>query len=259
MDGTRFDALIKSLISRPSRLANALASDHAFDALNLTLERSVTRRTMQRAMSAAISTLALGAVSGADAKKKREKRKAKDKKRKDRPNQPIDWPQTCSLGRCLAAWPSNSKDDLDNREYCEFICDQCDGDDPRAFCIVDGVKPDGAPTRVARCCSSDSMDRCCDGQCISTRWNNDRCGSCSRSCIGPGLQCCDGFCADTRLSSDHCGGCDQPCHGPGMLCCDGRCVDTRSDPDHCNICFNRCVNGQSCCYHEIGGTRYCDQ
>jgi hypothetical protein len=168
-----------------------------------------------------------------------------------------------------------------DRKYCKFIQRQCDGDDPRDFCIVQLAPGDD---KVAECCFDD-RPTCCGRQCCR---RNARCcdGRCCGDASSPELQCCHGRCIDTKQDSLHCGECGVECPvgqhcengrcvcfgGPcepacpsGLTYCDGECVDTLNDPRHCGGCnaFNpnglKCCNGNVCTYVDgvcCGGTCY---
>jgi hypothetical protein len=140
--------------------------DHWFDILNKVLVGEAPRRHLVRAAAALAASLGLiGPLTGT-ARKRKTKKSKKKRKRKRSPNPG----PSCSGGACAAEpiWAGNTSE----ISFCELVCRQCDGDDPRPFCIVDGVKPDGTATKVARCCEADQ----------------ECCGS---DCCGPAGQCCD--------------------------------------------------------------------
>jgi hypothetical protein len=161
---------------------------------------------------------------------------------------------------CDATWP-----DAHNREYCKFIRRQCDGDDPREFCIEEGF--DGRPgEKVAVCCEidrkccgkacclrdaeccgglccgrgADSDLACCDGRCIDTTRNPEHCGVCGNEC-GIGETCLDSRCVSScGPGGTACPGTFSNCCPAGRTCCNGRCIDTTGDDNNCGQCGNRC-------------------
>jgi hypothetical protein len=207
------------------------------------------------------------------AEKNRGRNKGKSKRRgggkhKDR-NKPVR--QTCSGGRCQTIW----RDDPENRDWCEFICEQCDGDDSRAFCIVETLVPDGVPNIVAvccgegnpccgnECCSEDfGTHKCCGGACIFVDDDPDNCGRCGNRCA-PGHVCRHGNC--NCESSE----CDDPdpcatCQGADFDCCgDGRCIYKHGfDRDNCGGCDIVCGRGLHCIEGECrcaDGYHFCPQ
>ncbi len=122
----------------------------------------------------------------------------------------------------------------------------------------------------------------CDGDCVSTDFDDQRCGGCNKppcpegttcaggNCItgnstacgdcGRGRICCDdgglggGRCVFPTINHVDCSGCDVNCGGcgiqcgPGQLCCGGRCVDPNHDPNYCGGCIDgrRCRPNQVC-------------
>ncbi|MGH2616201.1 MAG: hypothetical protein ACRDJC_13235 [Thermomicrobiales bacterium] len=206
--------------------------EHWFDTLNTSLVRDGHRRGFLRAASALAGGLVFGTTDVTRGAKPKHKRR---KRRKDRP----DPPPPCSGGACAAEpeWVGNQGE----IDHCEFICEQCDGDDPREFCIRDGTKPDGSPTKVADCC--DEGRTCCGGSCCDRGarccGGNDCCGSTDDS----DLQCCDGRCINTAISAAHCGDCDNAC-GAGQVCRDGRCGCAAETCPQGQLCFDD--SGQTC-------------
>jgi hypothetical protein len=234
--------------------------DHWIDTISKAFLRDTPRRTLLQLTSLVVTNLDLGVVPAAVARR-RNTRKGKGKgknnakhnrksngkvKNRDRatPNELTDWSRTCSGGACFTAWPSGSRYDLDNRSYCEFICEQCDGDDPRQFCLLGGpASPIGAD-----CC--DAGLTCCGYACVQFG-TPDHCTGCNEPCRGEGRKCCGNpvipDCVDTRSSRRHCGDCGQLCLHPDMACCDGSCQDTLFNDAHCGGC-NPCPSGWECCH-----------
>jgi hypothetical protein len=264
-----------------------MTNDHWFDRLNKALVRSEPRRTLLQAASAVAAAHLFGEASETEAAKNRNKNKQKNrnrnrnrnknKKRRRKPN-PKPKP-TCSRGACRREWPRDTEHDRNEREYCEFICRQCDGADPREFCLLDGFTDDGS--KVAFCCDEGTeccgntccgfedeqwKFRCCNGECLNVNTNDDHCGRCNRSCDGPceecrdgqcfnvcqlipGTTCCDGRCVNLDTADPHCGACNHACDPSiGEKCCDGSCVNIRTDPEYCGGCNAiPCWAGAGCC------------
>lgn len=234
-----------------------MTPEHWIDNLSTTLARSSPRRGLLGRASALGLGLALdGAVRTASAKGKK-----KNKGNKNKPNKPKPRP-SCSGGACAAEpeWAGRPR----QIGHCEDICRECIAQDLGPLCFLDGAKPDGTPTKVARCCGRG--ETCCNGTCC------------------PGSQtCCDGACVDKE---ENCGSCGNHCHGfeycsgsgsaarcvcelPGssrfQQCAPYGCVDTFNDPDHCGGCSNFNPNGLKCCQGNLchyvngvccGGTCY---
>jgi hypothetical protein len=219
-----------------------MADDHWFDRLNRSLTQEASRRGSLGAAIAFVAALGLMGerVSEAQGKKQRSK------------------PPSCSDGACRREFRTKK-----DRKHCEFICRQCDGDDPRQFCIVKSHKPNGDPTKVARCCKEgkeccdgfccgSSQFRCCHGKCINTEQSRNHCGGCNRPCVGPGQECCNGTCVVTRNNGAHCGGCDKKCPASKPTCCGVECVDTKTDAKHCGQPCRDCTSmpdrSGECCH-----------
>jgi hypothetical protein len=196
--------------------------EHWFDALNKVLVQDAPRRgILRQACAAAFGAVIGSSLTGDAAKKRKKKRKSKPKKKRHK-KPPRQAPQSCTAGACDREFSTP-----DDRDYCEFICRQCDGDDPRQFCIVEGDPTD--PAKVAVCCAEGA--ECCGNSC---------CGGPQQ----PGRHCCDGKCINTNSNDAHCGGCDQPCSAD-KHCVNGSCVD-------------RCADSQDvCCGISCGVERMC--
>jgi hypothetical protein len=192
-------------------------------------------------------------------------------------------PPSCSQGACAAQWP----DDKANRDYCELICRQCDGNDPREFCIVEGNPAD--PARIAICCDVPAIN-CCGDFCTNLRDDRNNCGRCGNRCgaaevcvearcscpagktrCADGCKdtqsdsaicrncgqrcpqywtCCEGTCYDLDFSSTNCSACGHSCPFGEVApssCCFGECVNTAIDPEHCGRCGAPCPFGRQCC------------
>jgi hypothetical protein len=159
-------------------------------------------------------------------------------------------PRSCSDGVCATEFSSQ-----EDRDWCEFICRQCDGDDPREFCIVsEPLVVDKAAVccrEGARCCGSTCCQHlprrqeCCDGQCADTR-TRENCGGCGNRCA-PEEDCVDSRCIVQ---------CDPPCSDyPGVTCCNGRCRNLLVDDTNCGACGHVCPDVAHQCIE--GVCRYC--
>jgi hypothetical protein len=245
--------------ARPEGLFH-MTPEHWFDTLNKVVVRDAPRRTLLGAVIAAIATLVHGAPIAEAGKNGGKKGKGQGKgkgkgggkkndRKKDKPKPPPDPVQNCSGGVCQTRWPSNSDYDTNNRNHCEFMCEQCKAPGNGPFCIIGG--------NVADCC--DEGLTCCNGFCVNTNHDDQHCHECdnacslARTCIGGKCECiagfeeCDGICRDTQRDENYCGGCDAPpCTGPGRQCCNGKCVDLRTDPDNCGQC-GLSEPGHMCC------------
>jgi hypothetical protein len=219
-----------------------------------------------------------GGKGGGGDKKGKKGNKGKKRKRAKKPNPAA----TCSEGACAAEpeWAGRPG----QIGHCESICRLCDGGDSREFCIRDGTKPDGTPTKVAVCC--EEGEKCCGASCCPEGrvcCGGDQCcregyTCCGGYCCGtndPYTACCDGWCMNTLSANNHCGFCGNAC-GAGELCvagscvcngdcdddecpdlltlCSGRCVRTQTDPTNCGSCSNSCGGGGREC---INGTCQC--
>lgn len=219
---------------------------HWFDDLHRTLAHQAPRRGLIRSASALLIGFTLGAnpLSALGKKKKR-----KGKNRSDPwgctgrfRNLNIRDPN-CSGGACKAQWPQEPCE----QKYCEFICNQCDEDDPREFCIgrlfndreafccPEGRTCCGSGSRVT-CCAMEFT--CCGGEC---------CGA-----VGPRgrTACCKETCRYIDTDRDHCGGCSNPCN-TGEVCVAGFCVPGPDrpgcNPATCPFAGMRCIDGECAC------------
>jgi hypothetical protein len=251
-----------------------VATDHWFDELHRTLTEEAPRRGLFRSTSALLGGLALGTSSQVgSAKKNRKGKKGKGKgNNKGKKDQKKDDPwgcedrfqnlrikdPNCSGGQCKASYP----DDLCEEKYCEFVCNQCDGEDTRQFCISDilpGEKiaaccTDGAACFDGMCCGGFEHPelKCCQDGCKATNNDRENCGSCGNRCA-PVENCVDGRCIDQ---------CDQYCADtPGVSCCNGRCRNLIEDPANCGTCGHTCPYGHRCfegvCRQCPMGEKYC--
>jgi hypothetical protein len=250
-------------------LERDMSERHWIDHLSSALAENGSRRRLLDWMGAlAVGLLTKAGAEGGSAKSKQSA--GKDGGRTDgKARKPK------KQGPCAANF--HTKHD---RKYCRFIQRQCDGDDPRDFCIVKDF--DGhLGEKVAVCCDEDQ--KCCDGDCCD---KDAQC--CGGRCCGsaPEIACCHGRCYNTKRDDSNCGGCGNQCPvgqycedgrcvcfgGPcdpacpsGLTFCNGECVDTLNDPRHCGGCnaFNpnglKCCNGNVCTYVDgvcCGGTCY---
>lgn len=238
----------------------AMGADHWLDTLSKRLTQSAPRRGV---VSAAAALVFAGGIGAIDSAGKNGRGGGKDKKKPKKPKKAKKPPAPCSGGACNREFVLE-----DNREYCEFICRQCDGDDdPRHFCIVDADPRDpNNPIKIAVCCAEGEV--CCDDYCCPEGRaccdGNQCCREghtcCDGSCCGtdnPFTACCDGDCVNTEVHQEHCGVCGNPC-GIGEICRLGHCeCITDCEGDDCA----NCPRGQSC-YDGINcscgdGFKYC--
>lgn len=193
-----------------------MAEEHWLDALSREIISPVSRRAALRSAATFTAGLLGPSLSAASAKKnknKKTKKTAKNGNRKRKPN-PKGTPTSCGAGAC-AEFASQ-----EDRDYCEFICRQCDEADPREFCIVEGDPFN--PAKVAVCCVEGAT--CCHGQCCSSEHGF------------PGNRCCPGVgCVDTSNDPQHCGQCGNACPS-GQSCVDGACVEPRTCPPETQAC-----------------------
>jgi hypothetical protein len=211
---------------------NDVAEEHWFDTFGRILACGMPRRGVLRSASLVTAGLLLGGVSVAEAGKKKSKgtknagksnkKSGKGKGKPKRKGQPT----SCSAGAC-AEFATKA-----DRDYCEFICRQCDESDPREFCIVEGDPFNAA--NVAVCCVEGAT--CCQGQCCSSEHGF------------PGNRCCPGAgCVDTGNDNRHCGRCGNACAGE-QSCVDGSCVPSRICPPRTNPCGGGSVwTPDDCC------------
>jgi hypothetical protein len=208
-----------------------MAEEHWFDTLGRTLARGMPRRGVLRSAPLVAAGWLLGGVAVAEAAKPKGKSKNKNSKKKTGKNgkgkgkaKPKGKQSSCGADAC-AEFATQ-----EDRDYCEFICRQCDGSDPREFCIVEGDPSD--PAKVAVCC--DRGEECCAGE-----DGSECCGPPSTCCSGVGciseeLTCCPD---DSALGACYAG--DTCCPGVG-------CVNTSIDRSHCGRCGNACPSDESC-------------
>jgi hypothetical protein len=208
---------------------------HGFDALHLALAHDASRR----GVLAAAGALALGLLRNDPRAALAKRRHKKKRRRKKKPHHP---PPPCSGGACAAVpqWAG----DQDQIDYCEFVCRQCDGGDPRAFCIVNDIV-NGDAVSVAVCCTD--HERCCVGTegsaCVPA--GVDCCADDGEGFCLPGVEtCCPGVgcvqgseCPDADC--DHC--------PPGQACCNGSCY---------NPTVNQCCEDHGLCVHSDIDPRY---
>lgn len=252
MDPRHFDIFARSLVAEPSR-----------------------RRFLMGLFGGLLATVPASRADPVMAgKKKRRKKRKKRKRRRKRKRRS----QRCGRKACKKHFNSRP-----NRDYCEFICQQCDEADPREFCIVDfgGELVAACCTEGAECCGGhggvccgglgDPERQCCNGECVNTRTDPNHCGACNTPCAAnescidgeciftgagcdgatppwcndPGRRMCVGNCVNILSSPSHCGACCQPCPD-GQICCNGTCVDYKSNPNHCGGCFDVCDPGETC-------------
>jgi hypothetical protein len=223
---------------------------HWFDAFHKTLVQDRARRGLLREAGMLVAGLAMGEAIGTAAKgRKKHHRNGSGSGGKDKgkgKQKPKKRPPPCSGGACAAQWVG----DQDGIDYCEFICQQCDGENPREFCIVEADPAD--PAKVAVCCAESST--CCAGTC---------CGSLR----DPHLRCCNDECANLLNDEFNCGSCGSLC-GPGQVCelgscvnqcgtgscpatpqwscCGVECKDILNDRNNCGACDLECLDGQTC-------------
>jgi hypothetical protein len=219
-----------------------VATTHWFDALSFHLASNTSRRGVLRTSGGLAIAGIVASVRQSSAGNNKKKKKDKDKDNKDKPK------RTCSRGRCKRQWAGDQAE----INHCEFICRQCDGNDPRHFCIADFPSP-GSPDKAAVCC--DPTETCCGSECAHLPTSQFHCGKCNfpcpngsacyagecRSLCGPdgapcpedpsvccreGNTCCPGFgCVNTDAHPRNCGGCGIPC-GVGHTCIGGECQFT---------------------------------
>ena len=216
-------------------------------------------------------------------------------------NAQCDSGEACCEGQCI-----DVEDDPNNCGGCDVICltptNPCLTNECIEGGCVDGTLSDGTECEAfeqtgvccggggtstcvfgAECCTNAQCgtgQSCCEGQCVNTTTNFDRCGSCTNicpegratACVGGACVCganpvcaqnefcCPDGCFDLDTSFTHCGTCtfacpttradnctDGQCHcgaGPlcaeGETCCNSQCVNTSSDTDNCGECGRIC-------------------
>lgn len=217
-------------------------TDHWFDTLNKALVQEQPRRTLLGAATVLVANL--GEPLSAAAKKGNKGKKGnKDKKHKGRnPLAECQIPDgmPCSGRACRTAWAGCSRYDTANRNYCEFICEQCQVPGNGPFCILGGD--------VADCCAPGLV--CCGDFCAQLG-TQDHCTGCDQPCRGDGTKCCPSpvtpRCVNTKDHRFHCGDCGQFCLGEDRKCCDGSCEDIVFNNAHCGGC-DPCPTDWECCH-----------
>src|SRR5262249_50283113 len=101
-------------------------------------------------------------------------------------------PRACSQGEC-----SDSFSDECDRDFCEFICNQCRGGNK--FCIVENEPSPG--DKVARCCQASEVCKggtCCPG--VRACGGESKCCASDEICSGLLRKCCKAsrLCGMTR-------------------------------------------------------------
>lgn len=69
-----------------------------------------------------------------------------------------------------------------------------------------------------------------------------------------GAECCDGVCVDTSFNANRCGGCDPRHYACGSwpwICCYGYCFNSLKDAENCGHCGNTCWEGG--CFNGVCG------
>ncbi|KAF8665930.1 hypothetical protein HU200_054015 [Digitaria exilis] len=69
-----------------------------------------------------------------------------------------------------------------------------------------------------------------------------------------GAECCDGICVDTSFNANRCGGCDPRYYACGSwpwICCYGYCFNSMKDAENCGRCGNTCWEGG--CFNGVCG------
>ncbi len=210
-----------------------MTEEHWFDTLGRILARGMPRRGVLRSAPLVAAGWLLGGVAVAEAAKPKGKNKNKNSNKKTTKNgkgkgkpKPKGKQSSCGAGAC-AEFATQ-----EDRDYCEFICRQCDASDPREFCIVEGDPFD--PARVAICCVEGAT--CCHGRCCSSEHGF------------PGNRCCPGAgCVDTSNDGRHCGRCGNACPS-GQSCIEGGCVPVQTCLSGTNPCGGGSVwTPDDCC------------
>jgi hypothetical protein len=180
-----------------------------------------SRRSIARTLAILLPGLPIAATTAAKGKRGsggKSKPKAKGKKGKQpaRPQNPAPPPLEGPPDPCDATWPGENQQG--DRDHCRFIRRQCPQGSGRHFCIRNGTKPDGTPTKVADCCNENQQ--CCGESCCD---KDATC--CAGRCCGapPDFGCCGGRCYNLKVNHQHCGRCDNPC-APDEECVNATCV-----------------------------------
>lgn len=228
-----------------------MAREHWFDSLNKLLTQDAPRRGVLSTIAALTVGPRLGATdaaakTGGKGKKNQGKKKGKGNDKKNRKHEDKkngngavpragagnateptpNSPQSCSGGTCAQQWAG-----IDTEiAYCEFICDQCDENNPRPreFCIA------GDP-KVAVCCDLPAPN-CCDGTCIDKQLDENNCGTCGNAC-DPGEFCHDGSCVPVCQNQNCPSG--QLCYNGNNQYCSGQTtIDCNCGCGGFNYCQN---------------------
>jgi hypothetical protein len=215
-----------------------MANDHWFDGLHRSLTAQAPRRGLVHFAGSLLASAVWQSRSRPGEAKGKQRRGKHKHNHKGNDDKKPKHPGTCSHGACAAEWPN----DKANHDYCELICRQCDGNDPREFCIVEGDPADpakvatccidGAECCGARCCGDPRVPTvtCCNGQCTSLLNDAANCGQCGNRCPA-GETCVYGQCS---------------CSGNRKRCIEG-CTNTQTDPRNCRDCGTRCPEDWLCC------------
>jgi hypothetical protein len=201
-----------------------MAGDQWLDSVQRTLQCEASRRNGLRVALALVAVILPLESHPGEARRKRQKKRQRKKRTRSTPPQPAS---SCSDGACAREF--TMPEDL---KHCEFICRQCDGPDPREFCIA---QPDPFRSAIAVCCAEGKT--CCGRQC---------CGPDQET---PNRRCCDGACVDTGRNLFHCGMCGHRCPA-GWACEERKCVCKRNCacPADRASCNEQCCDPDQWCY-----------
>lgn len=203
-----------------------MAIDRVVDTVSQTLTRAASRRG-----SLGIAFSLLAALLPCNERVSRAKRNRKKQRKKRTKRKPPRPPTSPPCSECTREFASG-----DDQTWCEIVCQQCDGDDPREFCIVEKLDP-LAPTKVAVCCAEGL--ECCGNTC------------CGPDRATPSRRCCDGQCVDTDSDVLNCSQCGKRCPA-GWECDGGECVCRRNCPCPAGrvSCNGQCCPPDSWCFDE---------